>query len=72
MQLNAMAASRDKVGHEQWTSAIINTMFMGCMDPCNKAQFKCLQEGFTTPLASTGLTVTEVVQISSPRHALML
>lgn len=65
-QLNTIRGNRDRDEHESWTSALVAMAFLGCADPWEKPQFRCLLEGFMTPLA-TGMTATEVTHLRPPQ-----
>jgi hypothetical protein len=66
-KLNAVNPHRCKGDHECWTSALVATAFLGCQEPWEKPQFKCLLEGFMVPLGGFGdLTITQVVFFCMP------
>jgi hypothetical protein len=58
--LNAIPPTRTGEEHEQWTSALISTMLLGCAEPWKKLQFQWMLHGFLATLEDTGMTMTEV------------
>lgn len=59
-QLNAIPSTRTNDEHEQWTSALISSMFLGCADPWTKPQFQWMLDGFVAILEDTSMTMTQV------------
>jgi hypothetical protein len=68
VQVNSIAGGeRAEWEHEEWTSTLINTIFLGKQKPWDTPEFNCLLDGFTTPLsADKDFTITKVVSLSIP------